>query len=271
MTGEYSVYALLDPRSLYIRYVGITKNRIQDRLKGHLSENKSNRKNNWIKQLKRNGLTPVCEEIESGLTMEKAYEAEVFFISYFKFIGFNLTNATHGGPGFFGVKHNNNTKRKISLKNKGHTGKDNGNYGKKRSADSRLKMSLSKYIFIKKNTKANPLIGEANGFYGKKHSDESKIRMSLSQKSAHISRRIFGKNKHSEETKMKIGLANKGKQGFIGELNCKAKLSESDVINIKEYCNSIGKDYRVLSEMYGVSYGTIYRIDKNKSWNHVKC
>jgi hypothetical protein len=43
------VYALVDPITLKIRYIGITKQSLKDRLYGHIYEAKFNAEFNWHK------------------------------------------------------------------------------------------------------------------------------------------------------------------------------------------------------------------------------
>ena len=44
---------------------------------------------------------------------------EIFYISYFKFLGFNLLNMTIGGEGCLGIKRSIETRKKLSEKLKG--------------------------------------------------------------------------------------------------------------------------------------------------------
>ena len=68
-----------------------------------------------------------------------------------------------------GIKHTNETKRKMSLKQHGnYNGIKNHFYGKKHSLKSIIKMSESKS-------------GEKNGFYGKTHTEEQKEKMRVAK------------------------------------------------------------------------------------------
>ena len=77
-----------------IRYVGKTEKGLK-RIQQHLSEKKKrgkvSHKANWINKLRDTGLlleVSILEEVSS----EVINEAEVFYISYFKSLGFDLTN-----------------------------------------------------------------------------------------------------------------------------------------------------------------------------------
>ena len=87
------VYALVDPRDGTTRYVGRTV-ASERRLQQHLQEvNINKKKEKWLRDLKRSGLTPDMETLES---LEcKAVEAErreTRWIRYFLSIGAPLTN-----------------------------------------------------------------------------------------------------------------------------------------------------------------------------------
>ena len=139
-------------------------------------------------------------------------------------------NFTVGGDGNTGLKHTEETKRKISKANKGNT----------HSEETRKKMSeSSKGIFHSEETKkkmSESKKGENNPNYGKTFSKEHKKKISESLKGHNTSeetkRKISESNKgntHSEESKQKMsedrnnsGYLNVGKtkhktckQGFI--------------------------------------------------------
>ena len=83
-------------------------------------------------------------------------------------------------------------------------GVDNPFYGKKHSDETKLKIS-----------NANKLnVGELNAFYGKKHSDETKEKLSVIGKELYKSGKnkgFLGK-KHSDETKLKMSLIDRSKE-----------------------------------------------------------
>lgn len=100
MKDKVYIYGLVDPVSKEIRYVGKTVQSVENRLASHLSKAKTSKKKThvycWIKSLLTQNLKPdivVLEEVDSK-TWE---ESEKFFISYFKYIGADLTNNTEGG------------------------------------------------------------------------------------------------------------------------------------------------------------------------------
>jgi hypothetical protein len=55
---------------------------------------------------------------------------------------------------------------------------------------------------------------------------------------------------------------------LVGEKNHKAKLTEKQIFDIKVLAKTAS--YSMLSELYKVSRGTIYRIVNNLSWTHLE-
>ena len=94
-----TIYGLIDPTTKQLRYIGKTNN-IKQRFKNHLNScrDKNTHKRNWINYLKKNNLKPEIEIIDIVDTDKWKYW-EIFYISYFKMIGCNLTNYTTGGDG----------------------------------------------------------------------------------------------------------------------------------------------------------------------------
>jgi group I intron endonuclease len=157
-------------------------------------------------------------------------------------------NITAGGEGCLGLKHNEESKRKMSLAKK----------GKKLSKDHKKKIGdLAK---------------------GRKHSEESKIRMSQVQKGRKVSEETKQKlsdanlgKKLSEDHKKKIGNGNKGK--IVSE-ESKLKMSKSRSA-IKKIKNIITGEifegsFRQLSEKLNLDLHclrtNIVKYGKYKDW-----
>ncbi len=98
---ENVIYALLEPKTNEIRYIGKAKN-LELRLRKHAQSSKlkeNTHKNNWIKSLLKSGEKFIVVVIDSALTNDELNKKEVKWISYYKTIGCRLTNATNGGDG----------------------------------------------------------------------------------------------------------------------------------------------------------------------------
>lgn len=104
MTQEneiYFIYKLIDPITNEIRYVGKTKD-IEDRYKRHMQNcylnqyDKNTHKSRWIKQLIRQGLSPIIEVIEECHKLN-VNDREIFWIKSLKEQNHPLTNLSLGG------------------------------------------------------------------------------------------------------------------------------------------------------------------------------
>lgn len=117
---KYLIYALLDPRTKCIRYVGKSSSGLQ-RPKAHgypsrVSTSRTHR-GNWIRSLLEQGLMyeiVILETLSSGDLLE---EAERRWIAQCRNDGCNLTNATDGGEGAPGRKCADETRKKIGAAN----------------------------------------------------------------------------------------------------------------------------------------------------------
>lgn len=116
------IYALQDPRTHEVRYVGATKRRLNVRLAHHLSKAKSGEDASdravWLLELLRAGLKPHIFELEPA-EQDNWETREQFWIEV---LGPDLLNRTAGGIGAVGMP--NSVRKKIS---DGCKGKNLGN------------------------------------------------------------------------------------------------------------------------------------------------
>lgn len=114
------IYTLSDPRTLEVRYVGMTTKSLDVRLGGHLrtAHLEKNHRARWIRSLKNAGLVPVITEIEV-VPVEQHAEAERRWIAAYRAQGARLVNATDGGDGTFGHKMSPEARKRISDSKKG--------------------------------------------------------------------------------------------------------------------------------------------------------
>ncbi len=141
----FSVYALKEPESDIVRYIGYTGKSIEYRLRRHLDGGKT-RKDNWIKSLKNKGLRPSIELLDDNLLYEEAIQKEIDYIKLFLSAGARLTNLTIGGDGMRlgymsdevrkkignahrGKKYNEETLKKMSEGQKGRIAWNKGTKG----------------------------------------------------------------------------------------------------------------------------------------------
>lgn len=141
------IYALIDPRTECIRYVGKTNQPLSYRLSAHLRETAKCHRYYWIQELKRSGLKPSITVLEV-CGRWPWQETERFWIRSLRMAGVKLTNNTSGGDGvpdlppearerirraWLGRKHTPETRAKFPLRRVGY----------KASAETKRKHSLS--------------------------------------------------------------------------------------------------------------------------------
>ncbi len=194
------IYILLDPRTNEIRYLGKT-NDTKERLYGHLYEKgKLGHKYKWIQQLKKNGLKPIIEILDTVPKEEEEFW-EKHYISLLKSWGIRLTNFTDGGNNppvirRFGKDNvfvnNNNVREKILTMNKSRKGKTFIELYGEEKAEELKKWKSEKYS------------GENNPMFGRKQSKETRDK---------IAKKRTGKTgyKHTEESKELIRKKLEGK------------------------------------------------------------
>src|SRR5260221_8710574 len=93
----YTVYALGDPRTGTVRYIGIILN-LHKRYAQHLlypHKAEGEEKNTWLEELEEQGLLPTLTVLESGLSKETIYKREAYWIIHYVQSGIPLTNVFH--------------------------------------------------------------------------------------------------------------------------------------------------------------------------------
>lgn len=114
------IYTLSHPETGEIRYVGKTTNlkrRAYQHFNVKICKKLGNKHlGNWLLSILNSNLKPILEIIEE--CTDNWVESEQYWIEQFKSWDFNLLNVTKGGEGF-GYKHSEESKRKMSLVQKG--------------------------------------------------------------------------------------------------------------------------------------------------------
>lgn len=229
------IYTLTDPLTALLRYVGKTIQKPSRRLHYHLIQGQNARENkhkrNWILQLQSKGLAPILEVIEVVIGDDWA-EAEIYWIGYYRFVGCPLLNMTDGGEGVPGLRHSEETCKKISAAGKGrvkseetrkklsdaHKGRPNGHLGTKRSTETRKRMSEAQQgrTFSAEHRKHISQALKGHRHFGVRPSVETRRKLSDIRK-ANPNRFWLGK-KRSMETRRKISDAKKGEpSGMLGK------------------------------------------------------
>lgn len=104
-----TIYALIDPNTLLVRYIGQTICNVKKRYHQHIYAAKQEKSKvrhitSWIKYLANKYQTPILEIIEDNIEIEQLDSKEIQYIKLFKSIGANLCNHSEGGKGMRGFK-----------------------------------------------------------------------------------------------------------------------------------------------------------------------
>lgn len=100
-----TIYALCEPDTSEIRYVGKTCFPLEKRLREHLADARRlrNHRDKWIAALSRRGLKPLIVAIEQ--CSDDWAERERYWIAHHRALSDRLVNSTDGGEGGHGLKH----------------------------------------------------------------------------------------------------------------------------------------------------------------------
>ncbi len=164
-----TIYALTDPRTKEIRYIGKSI-RYKGRFRDHLNDNSKTHKVNWIKSLKSRGLIPglvVLQQFDDNADWQ---EIERFWIRIAKKNNWDLVNGTDGGDGVLNVSGEGAERMKRTWIGRKHTPQAIekmrlANIGKRKTQESKDKMSRimkgRKILWTDKISKANRKFDDA--------------------------------------------------------------------------------------------------------------
>ncbi len=121
-SSRFCVYALCEPDSLSIRYVGKTNN-LKVRIRRHImdAENSRYHVHLWIHSLIARHLKPIVRVLQICYSDANALQAEVEWISIMRASGNDLCNLTDGGEGGSGYKPTPEILRRQSQALMGHS------------------------------------------------------------------------------------------------------------------------------------------------------
>lgn len=249
------IYILYDPTFISNKfYVGKTwqKNPRKRLVSGHL--NPTNLKKNifnanWIKSLLSRNVKPNMHIVTILSPDEDWVMAEISLIQFLRWCGLELTNLTDGGEGRrdSGWHHTIEAKNKMSMNKKG-------------------KLTWNKGLIGYQT-------GEKNPFFGKTHTLKTK----------EVLRKMVTGRKALLETRQKISISNKEKGGWNkntdattkylpilrGESNSAAKITEQQVIKIRDLYAAGNYTFIELGKLFNISNVSIANIVRRKTWAHI--
>lgn len=144
------VYGYCEPETGELRYVGKTErylsvrhaqHRIQALKKVDGKYARNSHFDKWLRKWLVLGVDPAPFVIEQA-DKESLVELELYFISYFRYLGCRLVNHTVGGEGCDGYKHGPEARAKISAAKKGKP--NHWQKGRSLTKESKDKISLTK-------------------------------------------------------------------------------------------------------------------------------
>lgn len=201
------------------RYVGKTATELRKRLNRHMSAARNGGHTHvchWINRLLKDGEYPIILELEVT-DEEHDDDREIHWIAHFRAEGFNMCNHTDGGGGIKNFSHSEETKQKqrdimmgdknpMYGKGEDRKGEKNWFYGKNHDAAAKRKMSACNK-------------GKNNPNYGKVTSEETRQKLSEAHKGKIVSdetrRKLSEAGKGrivSDETRRKLSEARKGRK-----------------------------------------------------------
>jgi hypothetical protein len=115
------LYGLYCPITDELKYIGITKNSLKERLSGHLCNPTNYLTKKWFAELKKNELKPIIRLIESFDTYEELLQSEINEIKKCRELNMKILNLHDGGSfnPMLGKTHTEESRKKMSKNNKG--------------------------------------------------------------------------------------------------------------------------------------------------------
>lgn len=206
------IYALEDPETNEIRYVGKTVIKLYRRLCQHYQGRKNSYKDSWITSLRSRGLKPIISELDRIENSDDTdwQDVERFYICYLRFLGCRLTNLDVGGTG--GNLKSEETKKKIG---DSHRGRKHTEESRKKFSESHTGKRLSPE-HVANMSKA--VKGVPRGPYSKERVEKTaaalrgkKKKPRTAEHQAKLTASQIGREV-KPETKAKISAAQKGKK-----------------------------------------------------------
>lgn len=234
------IYALLDPRTNEVRYIGWTRNP-QARLHKHVSDSakRITHCHNWVTQLLAAGYRPLMQIIEETDFASYA-ERERFWIAFYRDSGARLTNHSDGGDGMPGHHHTEYTKRRMS------------EYAKS----------------IGRRPLRTPEVMERirQKMIGRKDSFEVRIRKSAGRKGMRFSEQHRA---HLRQAKNEFWATSKGEDLSNRYSREYGSLSDEQVIEVWRLARARTLSQAAIAKRFNIPQSTVSEIKSGKRYKHV--
>ena len=199
---DFLIYGLIDPRSRFIRYVGLSatgmarprRHRYPSRQVGY------SHRECWLRELVSAGLDFQIAILEVTSSRDNLPELERWWIAFGRACGWPLTNLTDGGEGAAGHRMPETTRKAIRA----------ANLGSKRTLEQKARMSAARFELFNRRPDLRARLGTWSR--GRKPSPEALAKMSANSASRRpeVWQKIAAKTRErvvSAETRAKMGAA----------------------------------------------------------------
>lgn len=238
------IYALLDPRTNAIRYVGKADDPHR-RWRRHCTETGRTHRHWWIAQLCATGHKPTLRILEE-VPCSEWIQREVWWIAHLRQNGCDLTNHCAGGNGAPGISPSSATREKIRA-------------GVVRAwqENPRTMSAEHKAAFV--SSRAGAIVSEET---------RAKIRARITGyvRSTETRQRISEAKRGKPHTPHSIETRAKLRQQKLGERNPLAKLTMEKARAIRERYAAGGVSLSALGREYGVDGKQVHRIVRGEAW-----
>lgn len=206
--SRFLVYALVDPRTLSVRYIGQSSTGM-DRPREHACPSrlatKRTHTSTWIASLKKAGFGYSIAILETVGSADRLNDSETWWISFGRALGWDLTNHAPGGGTTRGLIRSAETRAKLSAARRGKT------------------LSPEHRAAIGTSLTGRPVSEETKARLRARHlgrimSPESRAKMSMAARLRHP---------QSDETRARKSVAGRGRKSGSPSEETRAKLSKA--------------------------------------------
>lgn len=263
---QYLIYALFDPRTFEIRYVGQTSQGLyRPYCHAHPARRRNSRQRHitrWIEKLLREGVFYGVAVLEYCQTASGLDEAEQSHIKECKALGYDLINHTEGGHGMRGHKQTPRHRAKIAA---AHRGKRKSPEHRASLSSAALGRNLGPQSLRHKNAISLALVGKAkNPEHRRKIGDAIRQRVKDPEYLRKLSERMRGR-KLSAQARQNMSIARKGRH--FGPMLPKNRQAISRARGARPFMDQFGWIYysnREAARKLGLDSSTLTKVLKGK-------